>query len=94
MPFTNQMVSFTNPSLNSDNMRLAQALQQQQNAQGGMPQNMSGIQRYRQMMGGMPAMTGGLAGLYSNDLMKNMMFGNKKFNSNPMYATKIPTGEY
>jgi len=87
MPFNNQMVSFTNPSLNSDNMRLAQALQQQQNAQGGMPQNMSGIQRYRQMMGGTPAMTGGMAGLYANDLMKNLFTGSKSYDFNrPMGA--------
>lgn len=87
MPFTNQMVSFTNPSLNSDNMRLAQALQQQQNAQGGMPQNMSGMQRYRQMMGGTPAMTGGMAGLYANDLMKNIFTGPKSYDFNrPMGA--------
>ena len=60
-------------------MRLAQALQQQQNAQGGMPQNMSGMQRYRQAMSGAPAMTGGLAGLYSNDIMKNLFIGPKSY---------------
>lgn len=60
-------------------MRLAQALQQQQNAQGGMPQNMSGMQRYRQAMSGAPAMTGGLAGLYSNDIMKNIFNGQKSY---------------
>lgn len=60
-------------------MRLAQALQQQQNAQGGMPQNMSGMQRYRQTMSGAPAMTGGLAGLYSNDIMKNLFNGQKSY---------------
>jgi hypothetical protein len=79
MPLNNQMISFTNPSLSNDNMRLAQALQQQQNAQNAMPQNMSGMQRYRQTMSGAPAMTGGLAGLYSNDIMKNLFTGPKSY---------------